>query len=304
MNTAGEFSESSLPFADRILIQRNPTSGSGRGATELRKLIRELRAMRYRVRLFARRENLDEFLSRPDVKATVTCLVAAGGDGTVASLAHRHSEYPIAVLPLGTENLVARHLKIPRCGRTVAEMIKQNKVKYFDTGFVNDQRFLVMVSAGVDAEVVRRLSTIRTGNISRLSYVWPIVQSFFRYRFSGVEVHGPDGQLLASGSHVIISNMPEYGFRMPFCPEADPTDGRLDVRVFRSAGATASLLHAIRTRLGLSDSRRDVARFCLTEVHLRSDSETVPVQFDGDPTQYCPVSVTVAPKSMKLIVRE
>ncbi len=288
---------------DRVVIQRNPTSGSGRGAQHILTLVRHLKRMRYRVSLFANRDRLDRFVHRPDVAEHIACLVAAGGDGTIACLANRHSQFPIATLPLGTENLVARHLQIPRCGRTVAEIIHQNKVSLFDTAFVNDQRFLLMASAGVDAEVVRRFTAVRKGNISHASYCWPIVTSFTSYAFPEIQVCDVNNKVLATGSHVIITNIPQYGFRIPFCPASDPHDGHLDVRVFRMAGSFATMIHGLRTRLGFSDRRTDVTRFLATEVRLRSKVSNVPVQCDGDPAADCPVTVRIDPKSMKLLVR-
>ena len=288
---------------DRVVIQRNPTSGSGRGAKHILTLIQCLKAMDYKVSLFANRDRLDNFVRHPDNAARIACLVAAGGDGTIASLANRHSQFAIATLPLGTENLVAKHLRIPRCGRTVAEVIQQNNTAMFDTAFVNDQRFLLMASAGVDAEVVRRFSAARTGNISHASYVWPIVTSFKSYGFPAIEVCDTNDNVLATGSHVIVTNIPQYGFRMPFCPASNPHDGQLDVRVFRVAGSFATMVHGVRTRLGFSDRRTDVTRFLQTEVRLRSTVANVPVQCDGDPATNCPVTIKVAPKSMKLVTR-
>ena len=287
----------------RVVIQRNPTSGSGRGGQQIRILARELKSAGYQVRLFANRDRLDEFLDQPKIHTDVACLVAAGGDGTVASLAHRHPEFPIATLPLGTENLVARHLQIPRCGRTVAKLIQKNVTRTFDTGFVDDQRFLLMVSAGLDAEVVRRLSSVRSGNISHVSYVWPILQSFLGYKGPVVDVHNDTGDVTASGTHVVVTNIGEYGFRMKFCPDADPQDGLLDVRVFTKRGRIRTILHALRVKLGFADRVDDVIRFQATSVELRS-AGAAPVQFDGDPAGQCPVKIRIDPQSMKLIVNE
>ncbi|MEQ9406803.1 MAG: diacylglycerol kinase family protein [Fuerstiella sp.] len=289
---------------NRVVIQRNPTSGTGRGARQIHVMVRELKALGYRLRLFADRQRLDDFLAHPEIRTEVRCLVAAGGDGTIASLINRHADLPIATLPLGTENLVARYLKIPRCGRTVARMVHQHHTRRFDTAFIDEQRFLVMASCGVDAEVVRQLTFTRTGNISHLSYVRPILLSFLRYRFPEISVCGQDGKLLARGSHVIVTNIPEYGFHMPFCPNADPHDGLLDVRVFRTAGMFATAVHAVRTRLGRADRTSDVLRFTTTEVTLTSENTSVAVQCDGDPAPCCPVTIRVEPDSMQLVVPE
>ena len=116
-----------------------------------------------------------------------------------------------------------------------------------------------MASVGIDADVVRRLHATRTGNIRHLSYVRPIVGSFLNYAFPKLSVHAADGQLLGEGTHVIATNVPEYGFRMPFCPDADPHDGQLDVRVFKRSGPT---VYVAARRLDAHGVRRSRRRSC------------------------------------------
>lgn len=287
-----------------VVIQRNPTSGSGKGRRDLLDLIRELRLAGFRVRLFANRDRLDAFLKQDSILTQIRCLVAAGGDGTVGGLVNRHPDLPIATLPLGTENLVARHLQIKRCGKTLAKLIHTGRIRKFDTGQANGQTFLLMASVGIDADVVRRLDETRSGNIQHLSYVKPIFASFTKYKFPKLTVHSPDGKLLAEGSHIIATNIPEYGFRMQFAPAADPHDGQLDVRVFRRSGMIATLAHAIRTRLGWKDHAPDIQRFQLQEFQIRSTQDSTPGQIDGDPAESCPLQISVQPASMTLLVSD
>lgn len=286
-----------------VVIQRNPTSGSGGGARQLKILIRRLRESGFRVRLFANRDRFDEFVHQPQQASTIRCLVAAGGDGTIASLANRHARFPIAILPLGTENLMSRHLGIRQCGRMVARLIQDGATRLFDTGVCHRQHFLLMCSVGLDADVVRRLHSTRQGNIRHFSYFKPILLSVLKYPFPPLQVFSSDGTLLAEGTHVIATNVPEYGFRMPFCPTADPHDGLLDVRVFKHAGRLPTFLHAVKTRLGFQDRPSELIRFQAAKIEVRSDLIATAAQSDGDPADDCPVQISIAPSSMTLVVR-
>ena len=287
-----------------VVIQRNPTSGSGKGRSDLLELIRELRAADFRVRLFANRDRLDDYLTQDIVKQELRCLVDAGGDGTVGSLVNRHAEFPIAPFPLGTENLIARHLKIKRCGNTLAKIIRDGRIRKFDTGQANGQTFLLMASVGIDADVVRRLDESRSGNIQHLSYLKPIVASFTKYKFPELSVYSSEGELLGEGSHVIVTNIPEYGFRMQFASAANPHDGKLDVRIFRNSGMVATITHAVRTWLGWKDRAPEVQRFQLQSLEIRSEQAATPAQMDGDPAGVCPLRISVHPASMTLLVSE
>jgi diacylglycerol kinase (ATP) len=296
-----------------VVIQRNPRSGSGRGRRELLHLIRELRSRRYRVRMFRNRLLLDQFLQNPNRHNELRCLVAAGGDGTVADLTNRYSGIPVAILPLGTENLIARYLKISRCGYSVARMIDSFHVRPFDTFLANGHRILLMLSVGADAEVVRRLHAARSGNISHFSYLPPILKSFCLYRPSMIVAKSDDAGPEIAGSHVIVTNIPAYGFGFPFAPDAQPDDGLLDVRVFTGRTRGQTLIHAVSVWFGLRRAEKSVVRFrcqqltvfqgTVTSVTASSQTQSTaaPVQCDGDPGPELPLQITVDPASLLLI---
>lgn len=287
-----------------VVIQRNPTSGSGRGRHDLAILIRTLRNLDLQVRLFASRERLDEYVRDPNISSRVRCLVAAGGDGTIGSLVNRHSDFPVATLPMGTENLVARYLRIGRSGQKLARIIHRGFIRQFDTGDINGQSFLLMASVGLDADVVRRMDAVRTGNINHLSYLKPVIQSLRGYSYPQLSVYDGTGQLMGEGAHVIATNIPQYGFGLPFAPDASPFDGQLDVRIFRKRGAAATAWHILRTRLHFADHPDDVTRFQATEIRIEAALPDTPSQCDGDPAPFCPAVIRLVPSSMILVVPE
>src|SRR5262245_13251952 len=103
-----------------VVIQRNPKSGTGTTRALLGDLSHALRRRGMRVRMFKSRDRLQSWLDDPERRVQVAALVAAGGDGTVADLANRFPGIPLAILPLGTENLLAKHFEIPASGEAVA----------------------------------------------------------------------------------------------------------------------------------------------------------------------------------------
>ena len=177
----------------------------------------------------------------------------------------------------------------------------------FDTATVNGQRFLIMASVGVDGEVVRRLSTQRTGNINHLSYAKPVLQSFLRFSYPELIASDGNGNEIGRGSHIIVANLPEYGFRMPFAPMATPHDAALDVAIFSGRGVFATAWHALKMRLGFS-VEGSVIRSRQTLVHISSaDGEAAnraaaPIQFDGDPCGFCPAEISIQPAAMTCVV--
>src|SRR4029450_10193597 len=96
-------------------------------------------------------------------------VVAAGGDGTVSLIANRTPPgTPLAILPLGTENLLARYLEVAADPQQLARLIAGGWCISLDAAQAGPRIFTLMAGCGFDAEVVRRLHRHRTGNIHHL----------------------------------------------------------------------------------------------------------------------------------------
>lgn len=288
-----------------VVIQRNPRSGSGAGRNQLLILVRELRRAGFVVRMFRSRRSLDSWLALPEKRRQLRCIVAAGGDGTVADIVNRFPGCPVAVLPLGTENLLAQYLGIRRSGHELAKLVIAGRTRTFDSAIANQQRFLLMLSAGVDGNIVHAIHASRTGTIRRIGYLWPTLQAFWRSIPTLIRASTPDGKHSATGTHVIVTNIPRYGFGLRFAPEASPDDGLLNIRVYHGTTRSQVFWHAIRLKLGLPIYAREYTKFTATNVVLEACSSRLfsGVQADGDPSRPLPVYVAVQPASLRLLVR-
>lgn len=292
-----------------VVIQRNPTSGSGRGRIELLRLWHSLRELGFRVRMFSNRNRLDGWVRTRPSDQLLACIVAAGGDGTAADVMNRHPGIPVALLPLGTENLLAKYCGLSRDGHRLAQVIAQNRVVVFDSAEANARRFLLMTSAGPDAAVVQALHQSRAGTITRGRYVRPTLEAIFRrplvrYRVTADRLPAP-----RTGVHVLVTNIPRYGFGLAFSPEARPDDGQLDVRIYEGTTRWQMLLHVLCLKLGLRVQERLVRRFTATEILIEPEhpeaalqKSTEACQCDGDPGPSFPVVIKVRPASIHLIV--
>ena len=284
-----------------VAIQRNPTSGSGRNRGMLLDLVRRLKEHGLRPRLFSRRERLGDVLADPQRRDELVCVVAAGGDGTVDDVINRYPGLPMTVCPLGTENLFAKYLGLPRDGRSVADAIAAGKTRQLDLCTLNgEQRFAIMASVGFDADVVHRTHSRRRGNISKLSYVRPILESFAGYRYPPLRIYADDSPEPLTGGLAIVSNLPMYAMRLPFARSAVPDDGLLDVRVFERPGRGQLLRYAWSLVRNRHERLSHVHSFRAKRIRIEAD-EPVPVQADGDPAGFTPVEIRVLPAELTVI---
>lgn len=296
----GERSCGTMP-GDWVVIQRNPTSGSGKGRKQLLELVSELKSHGLRVRLFSNRQRMDEWLANSSHADRLRCIVGAGGDGTLGNLLHRHPGRRLTILPLGTENLMAKYLGIKRSAKQLCDIILHGATRTIDLGEANGRRFSIMLSAGFDAEVVHRTDAQRTGNISKFTYLQPIWQALRKYPHPQLRVYVDGEAVPRLARMVVVANVPAYALGMIPATSANPEDGLLDVRLFERGSAFQVIRYATRIAMGSHERLPDVASLTARTIRIESD-ERVPVQIDGDPAEFTPLEISVLPQGLELMV--
>ncbi len=226
-----------------------------------------------------------------------------GGDGTAREVAEGLSgtDTPMLACPVGTENLLAKELRIPRRPSAIVEILRTGRVVDCDIAHVNDRNFLLIMGVGFDGEVVRRLTTQRSGHISHLSYFWPIWRTFWEHDFPRMRILVDGEELFNDYGLAFIGNISRYAVGLRICRDARYDDGLLDLVVFSCQQQTALLLHATWTLLRLHPLKGNVIYRRIRNVHIETDSP-VPSQVDGDVGPSTPLDVSVSPRQVKLLI--
>ena len=289
-------------LAKTVVVSVNPKSGASDQQSIVDQLANELTSAGLTVVLLTDIEKVKSESNRLSDSGELRTVVAAGGDGTVALLANcLEPQTPIAILPLGTENLLAKYLGLTADPSAICKMIIEGKTKRLDAGRANGQLFLVMASCGFDADVVHRLHSQRTGHINHLSYAKPIVGAISSYRYPKIRVraHGETKTLTAKWA--FIFNVPRYAMNLPIISDADPQDGRLDLCTFRGGNLIRGLfyLSAVVLRQHRRWAQTEFRQF--EKVVIESD-ERVPYQLDGDPGGVLPLEIEAIPKFLRVVV--
>lgn len=229
-------------------------------------------------------------------------VVSAGGDGTAALLVNRlPAGFPLAVLPLGTENLLAKYLGLSADPTVAARVIDEGRTEWMDVGRANGVYFLIMASCGFDAAVVRRMHGQRRGNIGHLSYLRPLWETITSYRYPALRIT-VDGKLLdVLPSWAFVFNAPRYAMNLRIAPEASGFDGCLDVCTFEKGSLWNGLMYIATILLRQQRRWRDATHDRCTSVKIESNHE-VPYQLDGDPGGVLPLHVDIVPKHVRVIV--
>jgi diacylglycerol kinase family enzyme len=248
-------------------------------------------------------KNAEKSLRDGDLRA----VVAAGGDGTAALVAnHVPPEAPLALLPLGTENLLSKYLDVSADPQCVCDVIDRGITVQLDAGRADGRIFLLMVGCGFDAEVVRRMHAARTGHIHQLSYAKPLIDALRRYPYPTLRIRcdgpGADGSDLdVKASWAFVVNLPRYAMGLNFAPDAIGTDGLLDVCTFRHGTLWRGLWYLSHVFFGSHRSLGGCTTARARRVRIEAETE-VPYQLDGDPGGLLPVDIQVLPRRVNMLV--
>jgi diacylglycerol kinase family enzyme len=286
----------------RVPILANPRSGSGKSRRIVEELVIALRGWGLTPALCWQREELDALVAEAG-REEVRCVVAAGGDGTLLEVINRAAGIPATVLPLGNENLVARHCGIARSGRFLAETIAAGRVRRFDLARANGRLFCLMASVGLDADVVHRVHRRRRGHINRLSYLVPFLQALQSYRFPLVDVQIEDSGECLHGATVFVFNLPEYALGLPIAADGCAEDGLLDLCVFERTGVLELFRYLAAVVARKHRNLPDFQHRRVRQVRLSSGG-AAPLQIDGDPAGCLPAMIEIVPATLRLVVPE
>jgi diacylglycerol kinase family enzyme len=304
-----------LPDADArsLLISFGPRAGPRSGERAALEIASLLESAGYRVRATSDLGELEDFAAEWHDAGDLRCVLACGGDGTAAVVRnHTPLDVPLLLVPLGTENLLGRYVSQSAAPAAALETVERGVVISLDLGRFRSAEtqssyFLTMISAGFDAEVVRRLHERRRGNITRRSYVQPTLAAIRSYEYPEIRLYCPDDS--ATGAEprccrwAFCFNLPLYACGWQIAPQADGTDGLLDVCMFHNGSlrhVAWYLWHVMRrSHLQLADATLTQGQTLRLETNA---PDTVPFQVDGDFAGMLPVDVDVLAGRLRLLV--
>jgi diacylglycerol kinase (ATP) len=246
-----------------------------------------------------------EVLAREAARAGMDLVIAAGGDGTVNSVVQglAGTQTALAVLPMGTVNVWAREVGIPLPAALAREVVLNGVRRRVDLGRAGSRYFLLMAGIGFDAEVARR---VERGPFKRLgmklvNYLATTGRLTVTHQPTKVWMRTEGHRRSVNALMILVGNTRLYGGAMTFAKQAVADDGWLDLVIMGNGSVlyrAGLFLRAAFSRTSLGPRVR-YAR-CRT---VRFESNTpLPVQVDGEVIGTLPMTFSVAPLALTVIV--
>jgi diacylglycerol kinase (ATP) len=298
---------SSALRARRMTVVFNPTAGGRRRARldQTLKLLRDS-GCEVAVRATAARGDAETiaraFGGQPRAQ---DLLVIAGGDGTINEAVNGllsgggDDASPLALVPLGTANVLANEIGLAVAPATVARTIASGAAVRAYVGVANGRCFTAMAGAGFDAHVVANVSLRLKRLLGKGAYVLESLRQLWRFPFPRYRVT-VDGQSYEAAS-VIVAKGHFYAGRYVCAPEARLDEPEFHVCLFERGGRWNAVRYALALALGRLPRLPDFRI-------LRGRAVTIdgpagdPLQGDGDIITRLPVRIEIAPQPLRLIV--
>ncbi len=253
----------------------------------------------------AEEEPLDEIISRAQEEG-YELFVAGGGDGTVSAVASAlaGTGVTMAILPVGTGNVLARDLGIPTEPEEALEVaFGRHKVLNLDGLRSNDRLFLLNVSAGPIADTRRDVSSDEKRRFGIAAYLAEGIGKFAghnRRRFL-VSVDGKDYSFNAS--EAVVLNSPAFGGpNLTLDPDTRVDDGRVEVYLLRMKTLGDYVRLAWKALLSPGTHSPAFQHFVARETVSIAPDPPLPVQGDGDYIGQTPIEMRVLPGAVKVAV--
>lgn len=232
-----------------------------------------------------------------------TMVAAAGGDGTINEVINgllanpAARDLPLAILPLGTANVLAAEIGLRCDAESVADYICNGQAQPITLGRVNGRYFVMMAGVGFDAQVVADVDLQIKRRLGKLAYVLKSLRLLGRYPFPRYDLLC-DGRRIPAAS-AVIANGRFYGGRLLMAPAAGLQRPDLQVVVFTRSGRLQVLRYGAALLLGLLPRLMDVEDLSARDIRI-DGPEGEPLQADGDLVARLPARIEAVPQALRL----
>lgn len=231
------------------------------------------------------------------------CIVAVGGDGTAREVAQAlcGTDMPMCILPCGTGNDVVRALRIPSDPAEVLAMLLNTPPRAVDAATANGAFYLNVAGFGFDVDVLLNTERYKKYFRGMTGYLLGLLRALFGLKLTKIHVVTDEGEFDANALICAAANGTHFGGGMNVTPEADMTDGRLDICIIRDVTRGTALRVLTKFLKGKHTKLEITNYFKAKKITIMSELP-VPVQLDGEIIGETPVTFEIQPKALQMIM--
>jgi len=233
-------------------------------------------------------------------------IVAAGGDGTINEVVNgiAYTDTPLAILPMGTTNVLAKELGIPEDIEGAVSAATRGKAKTVSLGKILCgsppspvmRYFCLMAGIGFDGDAVYHFNASVKRHSGKVAYILAGLKTLLDYSPEPL-IFSFDRET-CRGYSAIIGKASKYGGNFRITPRANLLNPELYIYVMQGKRRSDILRYVLGVLTGRHLGFRDVIYRKAVSVKVEG---TAHIQMDGDYLGKSPATVTVAPDALKLV---
>lgn len=240
-------------------------------------------------------------MARESALEGADAVVAVGGDGTMNEVADglAGSATRLAFLPHGTGNVFAREFSLPESVEGCLDLLSTGKTISIRMAKANDRRFVLLASAGFDAEVVERMNPRQKNLIGLAAYVLCGVRHILRSQPT-LWLEFPDHERIEAQAVFVVRGK-KYGGNVTIAPDGDIAGDTLQVIALLRKGRWSIAMFALDALRGKHTVSRHVLVRESSSLFVRSAIPSA-CQVDGEYLGPLPVRFTVTDALLRVVV--
>ncbi len=241
-------------------------------------------------------------LSEEAIKENYEIVVAVGGDGTVNEVGTPliGTNVTMSVIPTGSGNALARHLKVSMNVESAIKKINQLKIAKIDTAIINSQKFIGVSGVGFDAFIAGLFAKVEKRGFQ--NYIRLVSREVFKYKPEEYTIRFDGKAIIQEAFLICVANSSEYGNNAKIAPGADIEDGYLDLCIiskFPLIKTPAITLKLFNQTINTSQYNE---MFRVKSVKI-SKKDAILAHIDGEPVDMGnEIEIKVNPLSLQIIV--
>lgn len=292
----------------KILVIKNPVSKNGKNNKFIEKVVDQLRKQLCYVYVYETKTAGDAISYLLDLSERFDVIVAAGGDGTINEVINgmvNLKSTPLALIPAGTTNVLAKELGIPRRVHDIANIIVDGLARSVYLGQLNERRFSMMVGLGYDAWVVNNVNLNIKKRFGKLAYVISMFKELFTFgkQTFVVEIDGRQ----TTASSMIITQGKYYAGSFILSRKADLSKASMQAIIIDTESFWQFLLTVLALPLSLMENLPFVQSVAAKEIKIKSlvsKPEYDVLQMDGDPAGTVPAVLRIEETPISILVKK
>jgi len=241
-------------------------------------------------------------------------VIACGGDGTINEVVNglagsqNGHRVPLALLPAGTANVLAKELELSWDIPKAAEQLASGKVREIALGLATPleqpekaRYFLSVAGAGPDGRITYAVDLELKARFGILAYWWQGAREVFNYKFHRFRVTGEEQS--REVSLVIVGRTKHYGGPFKITTEADLFEDQFEFLGLTTQSGLKYLSYL--PTLWMGDLRKEEGVYFWKSDRLvceSIDENPIYVQVDGEPLARLPVEFRIVPRALRLLV--